>query len=160
MTTWIIRRIWSARSMHGTGLGRCCISRSAAKVGRRKLRDVSHASASFSADSAQPHPCTFTFFLSFSHASSTPPPAPHFAQARRRSELALKTSHLPPRPRPSAAPCWPIRRRSWSREHRASCGSRARASASSAALRSTSRASATFIGFKRADFTLGKPRIS
>ena len=65
---------------------------------------------------------------------------------------ALKTSHPPPRQRPSAAPCWPIRRRSWSREHRASCGSRmrgpsgprARASASSAALRSTRRASATF----------------
>jgi hypothetical protein len=32
---------------------------------------------------------------------------------------ALKTSHPPPRPRPSAPPCWPIRRRSWSREHRA-----------------------------------------
>jgi len=52
----------------------------------------------------------------------------------------------------SAAPCWPIRRRSWSREHRASCGKRmrdlsgphARVSASSAALRSTRRASATF----------------
>ena len=65
---------------------------------------------------------------------------------------ALKTSHPPPRPRASAAPCWPIRRRSWSREHRASCGSRmrgpsgprARASASSAALRSTRRASAAF----------------
>jgi hypothetical protein len=72
---------------------------------------------------------------------------------------ALKTSHPPPRPRPSAAPCWPIHRRSWSREHRASCGTRmrgpsplplrpvrphARASASSAALRSTRRASATF----------------
>ena len=58
---------------------------------------------------------------------------------------------FPPRPRPNAAPCWPIRRRSWSREHRASCGERmrdpsgpcARASASSAAFRSTSRASAT-----------------
>jgi hypothetical protein len=37
---------------------------------------------------------------------------------------ALKTSHPPPRQRPSAAPCWPISRRSWSREHRASCGSR------------------------------------
>jgi hypothetical protein len=65
---------------------------------------------------------------------------------------ALKTSHPPPRQRPSAAPCWPIRRRGWSREHRASCGSRmrgpsgprARASASSAALRSTRRASAAF----------------
>ena len=29
---------------------------------------------------------------------------------------ALKTSHPPPRPRASTAPCWPIRRRSWSRE--------------------------------------------
>jgi hypothetical protein len=70
---------------------------------------------------------------------------------------ALKTSHPPPRPRVRAQrQCWPIRRRSWSREHRASCGHscgtrmrgpsgpRARASASSAALRSTSRASATF----------------
>jgi hypothetical protein len=55
---------------------------------------------------------------------------------------ALKTSHPPPRPRPNAAPCWPIRRRSWSREHRASCGERmgdpsgprALVSASSAAL--------------------------
>jgi len=65
---------------------------------------------------------------------------------------ALKTSQPPPRPRPSAAPCWPIRRRSWSREHGVSCGERmrdpsgprARASASNAALRSTRRASATF----------------
>jgi hypothetical protein len=55
---------------------------------------------------------------------------------------ALNTSHPPPRPRPSAAPCWPIRRRSWSRERRASCGpsgphaTRASPlSASSAALR-------------------------
>ena len=39
---------------------------------------------------------------------------------------ALNTSHPPPRPRASAAPCWPIRRRSWSREHRASCGERMR----------------------------------
>ena len=67
---------------------------------------------------------------------------------------ALKTSQPPPRPRPSAAPCWPIRRRSWSREHRASCqrrahaqsvrAARARLRQSSAALRSTRRASATF----------------
>jgi hypothetical protein len=77
-------------------------------------------------------------------------------KARRRSaceDLTAHTRRPPPRPRASAAPCWPIRRRSWSREHRASCGTRlrgpsgprARASASSAALRSrTRRASATF----------------
>jgi hypothetical protein len=65
------------------------------------------------------------------------------AQARRRSEYLTPAAS----PRASAAPCWPIRRRSWSREHRASCGERmrdpsgprARVSASSAALRSTSR---------------------
>ena len=72
------------------------------------------------------------------------------------SEYLMNTSHPPPRPRASAAPCWPTpstrRRRSWSREHRASCGERMRdpsgpracVSASSAALRSTRRASATF----------------
>ena len=62
-----------------------------------------------------------------------------------------RDAHAGTLPRPNAAPCWPIRRRSWSREHRASCGERmrdpsgphARASASSAAFRSTSRASAT-----------------
>ena len=79
------------------------------------------------------------------------------AQARRRSKdltPAASTTCA------SAAPCWPIRRRIWSREHRASCGERmrdrsgprARVSAvppqqrrlSCAALRSTRRASATF----------------
>jgi hypothetical protein len=70
------------------------------------------------------------------------------AQDRRRSEdltpAASTTSEC------NAS--WPIRRRSWSREHRASCGERMRdpsgpralVSASSAALRSTRRASATF----------------
>ena len=71
------------------------------------------------------------------------------AQARRRSEdLAPAASTTSKR----SAMLAHIRRRSWSREHRASCGSRmrgpsgprARASASSAALRSTRRASATF----------------